>query len=89
MAGATLCLTTNALTTKWAKPCAPIFFVTMADFFLTNGARPNPPPLTCHWGPGIDDESQVSDIRWLTQFVDEAREEGAKHPSIEGEAIDE
>ena len=51
-------------------------------FFLTNGARPNPPPLTCHWGPGIDGESQVSDIRWLRRFVDEAREEGARRSSI-------
>ena len=73
MAGATSCLTT----------------VTMADFFLTSGARPNPLPLTCHWGPGIDGESQVSDIRGLRRFVDEVRQEGARHPSIEGEAIDE
>ena len=61
----------------------------MADFVLTNGARPNPLPLTCHWGPGIEGESQVSDIRWLMRFVGEARKEGARHPSIESEAIDE
>ena len=89
MAGATSCLATNAFTLKLVKPCVSIFLVTLADFFLTNGTRPNPLPLTCHWGPGIEGEIQVSDIRWLTRFVDEAREEGASHPSIEGEAIDE
>ena len=81
--------TTYAFTMKWAKPCSPTFLVTMADFFLTNGARPNPPALTSHWGPGIDGESRVSDNRWLTRFVGEAREEGARRPSIKGEAKDE
>ena len=61
----------------------------MADIFLTNGARPNLPALTCHWGPGIDSESRVSDNRWLTEFVGEAREEGARPPSIKGEAKNE
>ena len=86
---------------KWAKPCFPIgehglahfivytFFVTMAVFFLTNGARPNSPALTYHWGPGIDGENQVSHNRWVTRFVGEAREEGARRPSIKGEAEDE
>ena len=31
--GATSCLTTYAFTMKWAKPCAPIFLVTVTDFF--------------------------------------------------------
>ena len=74
---------------KWAKPCSPTFLVTMADCFLTAGARPNPPALTCHWNLGIDGESRVSDNRWLTLFVGEAREEGARRPSIKGEAKDE
>ena len=63
--------------------CSYIFLVTVADFFLINGARPNPPP---QWGTG---ESRVSDNRCLTRFVGEAREEGASRPSIEGEAKDE
>ena len=50
MAGATSCLTTNAFTMKWAKPCAPIFLVTMADFFWPTGQgripSPNIPPGT-------------------------------------------
>ena len=83
MAGATSCLTNNALTISGPNHCA-----SMADFFSDKWDKADPLPLTCHWGPGINGESHVSDIRWLTQFLDEAREEGARHPSIEGEAID-
>ena len=33
-------------------------------------------------------QSQVCDNRCMTQFVSEAKAEGAKHPSIKGEARD-
>ena len=38
MAGAISSLVTNAFTQKWAKPCFPIFLVTMTNFFLTKGS---------------------------------------------------
>ena len=57
MAGAISCLATNVFTKKGVKPCFPIFFMTMADFFLTKGAWPNRPSLMCNWRPGIDGES--------------------------------
>ena len=86
MAGATSCLTTNAFTLKLVKPCSPYDH---GWFFLTYGARPNPTPLTCHWGPGIDGKSRMSDNRWLMRFVGETREEGARRPNIKCKAKDE